>query len=184
MAASVFVKFCFSNNNFKFWVKVLDVRSQYICVVDFIFVPSLHPAVYPHPLSCDLTISVTRGRVCPCLIDFYLVWPMEFGQLRSLAGLSWGLSSKESTCNAGNMGSIPGLERSLGGGTGNPHQYFCLGNPMDRGALQATLPGVAKSQKWLSDWTTPPPKTLTFFCLCLNIPITFLLYTANILHSN
>ena len=144
MAASVFVKFCFSNNNFKFWVKVLDVGSQYICVVDFVFVPSLHPAVYPHPLSCDLTISVTRGRVCPCPIDFYLVWPMEFGQLRCLAGLSWGLSSKESTCNAGNMGSIPAAGRYPGKGNGNPLQYSWLGNPMDRGAWQATICGVAE----------------------------------------
>ena len=44
------------------------------------------------------------------------------------------------------MGSIPGLERSPGEGHGNPLQYFCLENPMDRGAWQATLNEVAKSQ--------------------------------------
>ena len=39
---------------------------------------------------------------------------------------------KESACNAGDLGSIPGLERSPGEGTGNPLQYSCLENPMDR----------------------------------------------------
>ena len=43
------------------------------------------------------------------------------------------------------MGSIPGLGRSPGGGHGNPLQYSCLENPMDRGALQASVHGVAKS---------------------------------------
>ena len=42
-------------------------------------------------------------------------------------------------------GSIPGLGRSSGGGHGNPLQYFCLENPMDRGAWQAIVYGVAKS---------------------------------------
>ena len=51
------------------------------------------------------------------------------------------------------MGSIPGLGRSLRGGYGNPLQYSCLENPMDRGAWWATIHGVARSQtqlKWLS----------------------------------
>ena len=51
--------------------------------------------------------------------------------------------------NAGDvrdMGLIPGLERSPGVGNGNPPQYFCLENPMDRGAWWATVCGVAKSR--------------------------------------
>ena len=62
------------------------------------------------------------------------------------------LTSKESTCTAGatgDSGSIPGLGRSPGGGNGNPLQYFCLENPMDRGAWWATVHGVAKSQTQL-----------------------------------
>ena len=43
------------------------------------------------------------------------------------------------------MGSIPGLGRSSGEGNGNPLQYSCLGNPMNRGAWQATVHGVAES---------------------------------------
>ena len=47
--------------------------------------------------------------------------------------------------DARDMGSIPGSGRSAGGGNGNPLQYFCLENPMDRGAWWATVHGVAKS---------------------------------------
>ena len=50
-------------------------------------------------------------------------------------------------------GFIPGLGLSLGEGNGNPLQCSCLGNPMDRGAWQATVHGVAKSQTQLSTHT-------------------------------
>ena len=46
---------------------------------------------------------------------------------------------KESACNAGDPGSIPGSGISPGEENGNPLQYSCLGNPMDRGAWQATV---------------------------------------------
>ena len=52
--------------------------------------------------------------------------------------------------DAGFKGLIPGSGRSLGGENGNPLQYYYLGNPMDRGAWRATVPGVAKSQTRLS----------------------------------
>ena len=54
---------------------------------------------------------------------------------------------KESPCNArdtGDAGSVPGSGRSPGEGNDNPLQYSCLGNPMDRGAWQATVHGVTK----------------------------------------
>ena len=60
-------------------------------------------------------------------------------------------AGKESACNAGDLGSIPGLGRSPGGGHGNPFHCSCLENPMDRGALWATVHRVAKSRTWLSD---------------------------------
>ena len=53
---------------------------------------------------------------------------------------------KESACNAGDLGSIPGSGRSLGEGSGYPHQYSCLENSMDRGDWWATVHGVAESQ--------------------------------------
>ena len=68
-----------------------------------------------------------------------------------LMGLPQWLSGKESTCNAGDAGLIPGSGRSPGGGHGNPLQYPCLENPMDRGDWWATVHGVTKSQTRLSD---------------------------------
>ena len=51
---------------------------------------------------------------------------------------------KESACNAGDLGSIPGSGKSPGEGNSNPFQYSCLENPMDRGTWQATVHGVAQ----------------------------------------
>ena len=56
------------------------------------------------------------------------------------------VKGKDSACNAGNSGSILGLGRPPGEGNGNPIQYACLENSMDRGAWWATVHGVAKSQ--------------------------------------
>ena len=53
---------------------------------------------------------------------------------------------KESACSAGDVGSVPGWGRSLAGGHGNPLQYSCLKNSMDRGAQWATVHTVAKNQ--------------------------------------
>ena len=53
---------------------------------------------------------------------------------------------KESACNAGDPGSTPGLGKSLGEGNGNPLQYSCLENPMDKAAWWATVHGVTQSQ--------------------------------------
>ena len=60
-------------------------------------------------------------------------------------GFLGGSDGKESTCNAGDLGSIPGLGRSPGEGNGNPLQYSGLENSMDRKAWQATIHGVAES---------------------------------------
>jgi len=57
-----------------------------------------------------------------------------------------GSDGKESACNVGDLGSIPGLESSPGEGNGYPLQYSCLGNSMDRGAWRATVHGATKSQ--------------------------------------
>ena len=51
---------------------------------------------------------------------------------------------KESACTVGDPGSSPGSGRSPGEGIGNPLQYSCLGNPMDRGAWWAIIDGLAK----------------------------------------
>ena len=66
-------------------------------------------------------------------------------------GFPHGSDSKESACNAGDLGSIPGLGRSLGGGQATSSSIFVWRIPMDRGAWWVTLHGVAKSQTRLSD---------------------------------
>ena len=66
-------------------------------------------------------------------------------------GFPCSLVGKESACNAGDLGLIPGLGRLPGEGNGNPLQYSCLENLMDRGAWQATVHGVTKSWTQLSD---------------------------------
>ena len=63
-----------------------------------------------------------------------------------IKGFPGGLDGKESACNAGDLGSIPGSGRHPGEGNGNPLQYSCLENPMGRGARRATVHGVSKSQ--------------------------------------
>ena len=68
-----------------------------------------------------------------------------------LGGISLVAQVVKSACHAEDLGSIPGSGRSPGEGNSNPLQYSCLENPMDGGAWQATVHGVAKSQKQPSD---------------------------------
>ena len=71
-----------------------------------------------------------------------------------------GSDGKESACNAGNLGSIPGLGRIPGEGNGNPLQYSCLENPMGRGVWQATVHGVTESRTRLSNQHFSSPQIL------------------------
>ena len=61
-----------------------------------------------------------------------------------ILGFSYSSVGKKSACNEGDLGSIPRSGRSPGEGNGNPLQYSCLENPMDRGAWQATVYGVTR----------------------------------------
>ena len=101
--------------------------SVYFCLTGITQV-SEHSMLFHTPQSCVLFLC--------------LEWPFPFPSwdFRFL----WWLSGKESACNAGDLGSIPGLGKSPGEGSGNPLQYSCLGNPMSRGAWQATVHGAAK----------------------------------------
>ena len=63
----------------------------------------------------------------------------RFHKYSALAGFPGGSDGKASACSAGDLGLIPGSGRSPGEGNGNPRQYACLGNPIDRGAWQATV---------------------------------------------
>ena len=70
---------------------------------------------------------------------------LNFVRVVTFLGFPGGSEVKDSACNAGDLGSIPGLGRSPGEGNGNPLQYSCLENPMDGGTWWATVHGVAKS---------------------------------------
>ena len=76
------------------------------------------------------------------------VWTtFSFSSISIGSGLPWWLSGKESTCECRrpeSVGSIPGLGTSPGEGNGNPLQYSCLGNPMDKEAWRATVPEVTR----------------------------------------
>ena len=80
----------------------------------------------------------------------YILFILNASYYLSL-GFSGGSVIKNSSANAGDAGSIPGLGRFPEEGNGNPLQYSCLGIPMDRGAWQATVHGVAESQIKLSN---------------------------------
>ena len=86
-------------------------------------------------------------------IKWKLISAHTFRAVPSTHTVSQGFSSKEFACNAGDtkrwVQSL-GQEDSPGGRNSNPLQYSCLGNPMDRGAWQATVHGVAKTHTWLS----------------------------------
>ena len=87
--------------------------------------PKTHSTSILH-IFCNRSISSN-------LLSFFLSFP-------------GGSDGKEFAYNARDLGSIPGLARSPGGGHGNPLQYSCLLNPMDRGAWGAIVHGVKKSQ--------------------------------------
>ena len=84
-------------------------------------------------------------------------------------GFPGGSDGKASACNAGNLGSIPGLGRSPGEGNGNPFQYSCLENSMDRGAWQVKVYGIAKSRR---DTTERVTLSLSYFA-CVGFKITY-----------
>ena len=68
-----------------------------------------------------------------------------------MVGFPGGSNGEEFACNAGDLASIPGSGRYPGKGNGNPLQYSCLDNSMDRGAWQTTVSGAAKNQTRLSN---------------------------------
>ena len=101
--------------------------------------------IYPYRLNISF-------KVCFLTIFFQSLKRISKGCTSGFPGC---LDGKESACNAGAPGSIPGSGRSPGEGNGNPLQYSCLGNPMDQGAWWATVHAVTKSQTlFVSNWTT------------------------------
>ena len=94
--------------------------------------------------------NLHRSKHTHCTYVSFLVFKLYYSCIMGFTGSSAG---KESTCKAGDSGSIPELGRSHGEGIGNPLQYSCLENSMDREAWWAIVHRVTKSQKRLSDLT-------------------------------
>ena len=81
-----------------------------------------------------------------------IYWPaVKLIQLIGISGLPQWFRDQESTYSAGHPGLVTGPARSPGGGNGNPPQYSCLENSMERGAWWVTVHWVANSQTWLRD---------------------------------
>ena len=93
-----------------------------------------------------------------------------------LSGFPCSSDGRESACNAGDPGSIPGLGRYPGEGNGNPLQCSCLENPMDRGTWRATVHGVARIKHNLAT-KPPPPLYLSSIPLYFSYIFFILLYT-------
>ena len=100
-----------------------------------------------------------------CILTGKLVGCIAFWNPLSTKGASQvALVVKNLPANAGNVGdkgSIPGSVRSLGGGNGNPLQYSCLGNAVDRGAWQVTVHGITESDTTEHKLKFCPHLTLT-----------------------
>ena len=105
--------------------------------------------LFTFPISSLFSVEgCTFLSVCPFLPGCRFHW-----HIIALSKLPMWFSCKEFACNAGDVGSIPGLGRSPGEGNGNPLQYSCLEGPMDGGAWLAAVHGFAKSWTRLSDFT-------------------------------
>ena len=86
-------------------------------------------------------------RKCVCTVQ----WQTQLSPPCSILLFPGGSNGKVSVYSEGDPGLSPGLGRSPGEGNGNPLQYYCLENPMDRGAWKGTVHGAAKSWTRLSD---------------------------------
>ena len=118
----------------------LYICSLYIYSVIYRCIPILFWICFPYRLLQNI-----ESRV-PWIIFFLLFYVLPL----DIQGFPGGSNSKESTCYAGDLGSIPGLGRYPREGNHYPLQYSGLGNSMDRGTWQATVHGVTKSWTQLS----------------------------------
>ena len=107
-------------------------------------------AIKPPPQPCTPVFMAALWKLPKCSLtdEWIKMWCVCVGVCVCI-GFPGSTDGKESTYSAGDLGSIPGSERSLGRGHSNPLQYSCLKNPMDRGTCQAMVHSVAKNQTWL-----------------------------------
>ena len=104
-----------------------------------------------HPLIWGITLLDPEVIVVPAI---FLPWRLMAEWMRPFGALDFVLYNSPSSTSHISLGSSPGLGRSPGEANGNPLQYCCLENPMDRRACQAAVCGVAKSWTRLTDFTS------------------------------
>ena len=156
------------------WASQRSPESLYSVSPKLLRIIQSKPADRKQGFSGEKSVALisTPGSESPVLFlkqagsraSFWQAWgysPGTFIFIDSFTGESLGFpdgsDGKESTCNSGDLSSIPGLGRSLGGGNGSPLQYSCLENSMDRGlefsvSWWATVHAVAKSQTQLRNF--------------------------------
>ena len=134
------------------------VRGFSLCEETLLLFEALDLNVEQYTKDTNVVAPIPNAIQCYCVIHD------EKKRATTLtSGLPWWLSSKESACNARDEGSIPGSGRSPAERNGIPLQYFCLGNPMDRGAWQAMVHGVARVGHDLGTKPPHPDITGSFF---------------------
>ena len=121
-----------------------------------------------HLAACRISTCTWWVRTC----SFFPQWGIFFACMYYFPSGAVVKNLPANAGDSGDVGSIP-VERSPGGGDGNPLQYFHLENPMDRGAWWATVHGVTKSRTQLNDWAytyyIPRKRSPRFSHLCVFI---------------
>ena len=141
-------------NFYLYFLMISDIWHLFVCLL-IIYMSSLKKTCL-FLILCPHFNWVIHFLILSCMTSFHTLVTnslsdMPFANIFSyLIGTSTSVS-KESAGNAGHPGLIPGLGRSPGEGHGNPLQYSCLKNPMDKWAWQAIGHGIGKSQTGLSD---------------------------------
>ena len=129
----------------------------YIRKTSLAYVSDLEPSEFLLGEGC---LPVSSPSLCPVYKRLHFKIKDSCSKCIIYGSLSYRSSDgKESACNVGDPGSIPGLGRSPGGGNGSPLQLSCLENPMDRGAWRATVCGVTRVGY---GWVAHATRTLTW----------------------
>ena len=111
---------------------LFNILSRFVIAF---FPRSKHLLISWLQLPCAVILKPKKRKICHCFHFSPIYLPFDFPH--SSVG-------KESACNVGDLGLIPGLGRSPGEGNGNPLQHSCLENPMDRGSWKAAVPGATR----------------------------------------